>query len=156
MGEEDGCDGSPGIYFVYQTQMTKTKEKTMKQYQANLPWTKLKKVFCFTLSVSSTLDKLLIHLVTESVHLIVILGISKSMALATMSRKPHECWELRNWSPSTRPGHFIQFHSCKGICFSCMYTNKYEHFHKWFGTFYRDSVLMKACIFNNHKLWSLS
>ena len=40
--------------------------------------------------------------------------------------------------------------------FACMYTNNYEHLHKWFGTFYRDSVLMKACIFNNHKSWSLS
>ena len=40
--------------------------------------------------------------------------------------------------------------------FACMYTNNYEHLHKWFGTFYRDSVLMKACIFINHKSWSLS
>ena len=33
-----------------------------------------------------------------------------------------------------------------------MYTNNYEHLHEWsiFGTFYRDSVLMKVCIFNNH------
>ena len=113
----------------------KQKKKTMKQYQADFPWTKIKEVFCFTPSVSSTLDKLSIHLVTESVHLTVILGISKTMALATMSQQAHACWELRNWSPTTRPGHFKQFHSCMGICFSCMYTNKYEHFHKWFGTF---------------------
>ena len=45
------------------------------------------------------------------------------------------CWELRNWSTSTWLvcEHFIQIHSCMGICFSCMYTNKCEHFHKWFG-----------------------
>ena len=42
-------------------------------------------------------------------------------------------------------GHFIQIHSCMGICFSCMYTNNYEHFHKWFGSLYRDnSVLMRV------------
>ena len=54
---------------------------------------------------------------------------------------------LRNWSTSTWLvcGHFIQIHSCMGICFSCMYTNKCEHFHKWFGTLYRDnSVLMRV------------
>ena len=30
----------------------------------------------------------------------------------------HACWELRNWSPSTRLvwGSFIQDHSCMGIC----------------------------------------
>ena len=47
--------------------------------------------FCFTPSVSSTRDKLSIHLVTESVHLTVILGISKTMALATMSQQAHAC-----------------------------------------------------------------
>ena len=30
-------------------------------------------------------------------------------------------------------------------CFSCMYTNKYKHFHKWFGIFYSDNwVLMRV------------
>ena len=116
----------------------KQKKKTMKQYQADFPWTKIKEVFCFTPSVSSTLDKLSIHLVTESVHLTVILGISKTMALATMSQQAHACWELRHWSPTTRPGHFKQFHSCMGICFSCMYTNKYEHI------FINDLVLFRG------------
>ena len=38
-----------------------------------------------------------------------------------------------------------KFHSCMDICFSCMYSNKCEHFHKWFGTLYRDnSVLMRV------------
>ena len=38
-----------------------------------------------------------------------------------------------------------KFHSCMDICFSCRYSNKCEHFHKWFGTLYRDnSVLMRV------------
>ena len=45
--------------------------------------------------------------------------------------------ELKYWSPWTLLlcGHFIQIHSCMSICFSCMYTNNYKHFHKWFGIF---------------------
>ena len=41
-----------------------------------------------------------------------------------------------------------KFHSCMDICFSCMYSNKCEHFHKWCGTLYWDnSVLMRVpCI----------
>ena len=56
-------------------------------------------------------------------------GISKIMALATTSQQAHVFWELRNWSPSTWLvcGHFIQIHSCMGICFSCMHTNNYKH-----------------------------
>ena len=78
------------------------------------------------------LDKLSIHLDRESVHLTVSLGISKTIPLATMSQQAHARWELRNWSPSTWlvRGHFKQIHSCMGICFSCMYTNNCEHFHK--------------------------
>ena len=37
MGEEDGCDGSLGIYFVYRTQMTKTKEQK--------PWNNTKQIY---------------------------------------------------------------------------------------------------------------
>ena len=37
-----------------------------------------------------------------------------------------------------------------------MHTNNYVHLHKRCGTFYRDSVLMNACMLNNHKSWSLS
>ena len=68
------------------------------------------------------LDKLSIHLVRESVHLTVSLGISKTMPLATMSQQAHANWELRNWSRSTCLvcGHFIQIHPCMRICFLCM------------------------------------
>ena len=55
--------------------------------------------------------------------------------------------ELKYWSPSTLLvcGHFIQIHSCMIICFPCMYTNNYKHFHKWFCIFYCDnSVLMRV------------
>ena len=52
--------------------------------------------------------------------------------------------KLINFNMTCR-GHFIQIHSCMGICFSCMYTNNCEHFHKWFGSLYRDnSVLMRV------------
>ena len=65
-----------------------------------------------------------------------------------MSQQGHACWELRNWSTSTWLvyGHFLQFHSCMGIfSHACMYTNNCEHFHKWFGSLYRDnSVLMRV------------
>ena len=54
------------------------------------------------------LDKLSIHLVRESVHLTVSLGISKTMPLATMSQQAHANWELRN------------LRTCMRICFSCM------------------------------------
>ena len=92
---------------------------------------------------SHYLDKLSVHQFTWSgkvyinVHLTVSLGISKTMPLATMSQQAHACWKLRNWSPSTWLvyGHFIQIHSCMGICFSCMYTRNHEHFHKWFHMF---------------------
>ena len=98
------------------------------------------------------LDKLSIQLVKESVHLTVSLGISKTITLTTISQQAHACWELRNWSPSTWLvcRHLIQISTnqlmhCMGICFSCMYTNNYEHFHKWFGTFCGDnSVLMSV------------
>ena len=56
--------------------------------------------------------------------------------LFLLSQQGHACWELRNWSTSIWLicGHFIQIHSCMGVCFSCIYTNNCEHFHKWFGT----------------------
>ena len=74
-------------------------------------------------------------------------GNLKTMPLATMSQQAHACWELKYWSPSTLLvcGHFIQIQSCMSICFACMYTNNYKHFHKWFGIFYSDdSVLMRV------------
>ena len=54
-------------------------------------------------------------------------------------------------------GNFLQIHSSMGICFSCTYTNNYEHFCKWLGTFYRDdSLLMRVPHNSNHDSWSLS
>ena len=39
-------------------------------------------------------------------------------------------------------GHLIQIHSCMSICFSCMYTSNFKHFHKWFGIFYCDNSVL--------------
>ena len=64
------------------------------------------------------------------------LGLSETIPLATMSQQAHPCWELRNWPTSTRLvcGHCIQIPLLHGYLFLCMYKNKWEHFHKWFGT----------------------
>ena len=68
-------------------------------------------------------------------------GNFKTIPLATMSQQAHAWWT----STLLVCGHFIQIHSCIGICFSCMYTNKCEHFHKRCGTLYRDnSVLVRV------------
>ena len=70
------------------------------------------------------------------------------MPLATMSQQAHVCWELKYWSPSTLLvcGHFIQIHSCMSICFSCMYTNNYKHFHK-LGIPTDRVPMSKSCVF---------
>ena len=137
----------------------KTKEQTMKTYQADFPWTENKEVFCFTSSVSSTrsfdwnLESINIctncqFIWSGKVYIwLPVWEFKKTMPLATMSQQAHACWELKYWSPSTLLvcGHFIQIHSCMSICFSCMYTNNYKHFHKWFGIFYSDnSALMRV------------
>ena len=73
-------------------------------------------------------------------------GNSKTLPLAAHVSTRSCMLRMRNWSTSTWLvcEHFIQIHSCMGICFSCIYTNNCEHFHKWFGTLYRDnSVLMR-------------
>ena len=78
--------------------------------------------------------------------------------ITSMSQQAHAC---KNWETDhlqhdlygdisykfTLAGVFV-FHACT--------QNNYEHFHKWFGTFSRDSELTKACIFSNHESWSLS
>ena len=152
-----GEDGSLGIYLKLSSghRLRKAKEQKPWRFPLNrkqsgllfyvmfVQYTK----FFLEFGLHKYLDNLWIHLVRESVHLTVSLGISKTMPLATMSQQPHACWELRNWSTSTWLvcEHFIQIHSCMGMCFSCMYTNNCEHFHKWFGTLYRDnSVLMRV------------
>ena len=56
-----------------------------------------------------------------------------------------ENWETDQLQRDLYVDISYKFHPCMGICFSCMYTNKCEHFHKWFGTLYRDnSVLMRV------------
>ena len=143
-----GCDKSLGIYFVYILDANNIKQKNKKPWNNTKPIfpEQKKEVFCFTSSVSSTrsFDWNLepINIWTNClfghcqgiVHLTVSLGIQKTMPLATMSQQAHACWELKYWSPSTWLvcGHFIQIHSWMSICFSCMYTNNYTHFHKWF------------------------
>ena len=121
----------------------KTKEQTMKTYQADFPWTENKEVFCFTSSVSSTRS---FDWNLESINIC-------TNCQFIWSGKVYiwlPVWEFKKlclWSPSTLLvcGHFIQIHSCMSICFSCMYTNNYKHFHKWFGIFYSDnSALMSV------------
>ena len=56
MGGEDGCDGIVGIYTVFcvpDSDDVKQRTTTMKQYQADCPWTENKEVFWATSSVSS-------------------------------------------------------------------------------------------------------
>ena len=130
----------------------KTKEqKTMTQYQEDFPWTEKKEVICFTSSMCSTQSLAGIWNPLISGQMVNSFGQGKC-SLDCQSgnlkkKQAHTRWELKNWSPSTVLvcGHFIQIHSCMSICFSCMYTKNYEHFHKWFGIFYRDnSVLMRV------------
>ena len=148
MGREDGCDGSFAIYFMYRTQMTQSQRTTaLKQYQADFPWTENKEVFALRhlCPVHEVLSGIWNPLISGQIvnsfgqgkctDLTVSLGISKTISLATMSQQAYAYWELRNWLTSTWLicEHFIQIHSC-------MYTNKREHFHKWFGTLYRDII----------------
>ena len=56
-----------------------------------------------------------------------------------------ENWETDQLQHDLYVDISYKFHPCMGICFSFIYTNKCEHFHKWFGTLYRDnSVLMRV------------
>ena len=123
----------------------------MKQYQADCPWTENKEVFWVTSSVSSAWN---FDCNLESINI---------------WRKCQFSWSgkvyIWLWQPVVSTSscmlrieklitfnmtcmwtfHTLQIHSCMGICFSCMYTNNCEHFHKWFGTLYRDnSVLMRV------------
>ena len=89
------------------------------------------------------LDKLSIHFVRESVT--VSLGIYKTMPLVN---------HVSTSSCMLRTEILITFNiTCMWTFyansllheFSCMYTNNYKHFHKWFGIFYSDnSVLMRV------------
>ena len=56
-----------------------------------------------------------------------------------------ENWETDQLQHDLYVDISYKFHPCMGICFSFIYTNNCEHFHKWFGTLYRDnSVLMRV------------
>ena len=132
----------------------------MKTYQADFPWTENKEVFCFTSSVSSTrsfdwnLESINIctncqFIWSGKVYIWLPVWEFKKLCLwqPCLNKLMHVDRELKYWSPSTLLlcGHFIQIHSCMSICFSCMYTNNYKHFHKWFGIFYSDNwVLMRV------------
>ena len=72
-----------------------------------------------------------------------------NFTIGTSWHTHHDRW--RNWSTSTWLvcWHFIQIHSCIGICFLCMYTNNSEQ--KKMGTFYMDSLLYDEC---PHIQWS--
>ena len=69
-------------------------------------------------------------------------------------------WELRNQSPPSASIWLLwTFHTISllnGYMFHACTWITTVHLHKLFSTFYRDSVLMKAFIFNDHKSWSLS
>ena len=103
-----------------------------------------KEVLCFTSSVSSTrsfdwnLESINIctkcqFIWSGKVYIWLPVWEFKKLCLwqPCVNKVMHVDRELKYWSPSTLlGGHFIQIHSCMSICFSCMYTNNYKHFHK--------------------------
>ena len=118
----------------------KTKEQTMKTYQADFPWTENKEVFCFTSSLSSTrsfdwnLESINIctncqFIWSGKVYIwLPVWEFKKTMPLATMSQQAHACWsriETLITFNVTCMWTFIQIHSCMSICFSCMFKNNY-------------------------------
>ena len=137
----------------------KKRPTALKQYHPEFP--ENKEVFCFTSSLSMASTRSFewnlesINICTNC-HFIwsgkVYIWLSdweyqKLFLWQPCLNKLVHVERLRNWSTSTwlLCGHFIQIHSCMGICSSCMYTNKSEHFYKWFGTLCRDnSVLMRV------------
>ena len=146
-----GEDGSLGIYLKLSSghRLRKAKEQKPWRFPLNrkqsgllfyvmfVQYTK----FLLEFGLHKYLDNLWIHLVRESVHRSVWEFKNYASGNHVLTR------ELRNLSPSSWfvCGHFIPIQSCMGICFSSMYTNNYEHFHTWSGTFYRDnSVLMRV------------
>ena len=128
----------------------KTKEQTMKTYQADFPWTENKEVFCFTSSVSRTrsFDWNLegVNICTNcqftwSGKVYIWLPVWGFKKLCLWQPCLNKLMHVENWNPDHLWGHFIQIHSCMSNCFSCMYTNNYKHFHKKFGIFYSDNSL---------------
>ena len=82
----------------------KTKEQTMKTYQADFPWTENKEILCFTWSVSGTrsfdwnLESINIctncqFIWSGKVYIwLPVWEFKKTMPLATMSQQAHACW----------------------------------------------------------------
>ena len=141
MGEEDGCDGSLGIW-------RKQKKK---------PWNNTKQIFPEQKSKKSFVLRHLCPVHWTNCQFIW----SRKVYIWLSSWEFQKLWlwqpclnklmHVENWETDQLQhdlrvcGHLIQIRSCMGICFSCMYTNKCDHFHKWFGTLYRDNfVLMRV------------
>ena len=97
-------------------------------------------------------DKLSIHLVRESVHLTINLGISKTMALSTMSEQAYMHVE-NNWETD-----YLQYDLYVDISYKfnlawVFVSRAYTQI--TMNTCINDLVLftVKARIFNNHKSW---
>ena len=139
----------------------KKRPTTLKQYHPEFPWTENKEVFCFTssLSMASTrsfewnLESINIwtncqFIWSGKVYIWLSVWEFKKLCLwqPCLNKLMHvENWETDQLQHDLYVDISYKFHPCMGICFSFIYTNKCEHFHKWFGTLYRDnSVLMRV------------
>ena len=130
----------------------------MKTYQAYFPWTENKEVFCFTSSVSSTqsfdwnLEPLISGQIVNSFGQGKCTFDCQSGNLKNYASDNHvstsSCMLRIEILITFNVTCMWTFHTNSLLheyCFSCMYTNKYKHFHKWFGIFYSDNwVLMRV------------
>ena len=130
----------------------------MKTYQADFPWTENKEVFCFTSSVSSTrsfdwnLEPLISGQIVNSFGQGKCTFDCQSGNLKNYASDNHvstsSCMLRIEILITFNVTCMWTFHTNSLLheyCFSWMYTNKYKHFHKWFGIFYSDNwVLMRV------------
>ena len=144
-------------YFVYRShRWHETKEhKTMKQYQADFPWTENKEVFSFTSSVSSSrsfdwnLES--INVWTNNCQFIwsgkvyIWLSVWEFKKLCLWHPCLNKLMHVENWN-TDHLQHFLYMDiSYKFTLAWVLYITNYKHFHKWFSIFYRDnSVLMRV------------
>ena len=150
-----------GIYFVYRTQpwWRKTKEQQpWNNTKQIFPEQKAKKVFalrhlCPLHEVLSGIGNTYINIWTNCQFIwsgIVYIWLSDFQKLFLWQPCLNKLMHVENWETDQLQLDLYvdisyKFHSCMSICFSCMYTNKCKHFHKWFGNLYRDnSVLMRV------------
>ena len=140
-----------------------TKErKTMKQYQADFPWTENKEVFSFTSCVSSTrsfdwnLESINIWTNCQFIwsgKVYIWLSVWEFKKLCLWQPCLNKLMHVENWNTD----HFQRYlyvdisykftlawvfvsHAC-----SQLHATNYKHFHKWFSIFYRDnSELMRV------------